>query len=240
MVKVPAGEFWMGCNEKVDQECDADEKPGRSVSVGAFSIDRTEVTVAKYRECVQAKKCSQAGLTMPHYDGKDQPQYAEFCNWGKSGRDDHPMNCVDWSQTQAYCDWVGKRLPAEKEWEKAARGTDGRKYPWGNAAFGKAGLVANIADESAKARFPDWKTAAGYDDGYVGTAPVGNYPAGASPYGALDMVGNVWEWVADEFGDGRGLRGGSWLNSARTARSSYRDSYDPDFRSYNVGFRCAQ
>jgi serine/threonine-protein kinase len=204
MVKVPAGEFWMGCNEKVDQECDADEKPGRSVSVDAFSIDRTEVTVAQYRDCVEAGRCT-------------DPATTGSCNWGQAGRDDHPVNCVDWSKAKAYCEWAGKRLPTEAEWEKAARGTDGRKYPWGNDW---SASKANVGDD--------------------GTKPVGSYPSGASPYGAVDMAGNVWEWVSDKVGDGRGLRGGSWNNNARLARASNRFSYDPDTRSNYVGFRCAQ
>jgi formylglycine-generating enzyme required for sulfatase activity len=217
MVKVSAGEFWMGCNEKIDEDCLDDEKPGRSVNVDAFSIDRKEVTVAQYRNCVQAKKCSQQGVSLPHYGGKDQPQAAGFCNWGKSGRDDHPMNCLDWSQAKAYCEWVGTHLPTDAEWEKAARGTDGRIYPWGN----------------------DWSNNKANVNG-KGTMPVGSFPSGASPYGALDMAGNVWEWVADTFGTGRGVRGGSWYHNPKNARASVRSSLPPGARSIDVGFRCAQ
>jgi formylglycine-generating enzyme required for sulfatase activity len=243
MVEVPGGEFFMGCNERVDSECLDNEKPGRGEYVGPFRIDKTEVTVAAFRRCVEAGECSAQGLTMP-FGGdpmKEQPEWAPYCNWGKSGREDHPINCVDWSQAQAYCAWAGKRLPTEKEWEKAARGTDGQKYSWGNMGYEAVGKkVANIADESAKRTYPDWKVAEGYDDGYVGTAPVGSFLAGASPYGALDMIGNVWEWVADEIGSGRGLRGGSWDSKPMLARASDRYWLDPRWRDGNFGFRCAQ
>lgn len=229
MVVVPGGKFFMGCNEKVDDECDGDEKPGRTVEVAEFSIDRTEVTVAAYAACVAAKGCSAEGAT----EGD--------CNWGKEGREQHPMNCVDWEQARAYCAWKQKRLPTEAEWEKAARGTEGWKYPWGNPGYEAGGPVrANIADESAKKKYPGWTVAEGYDDGFVGTAPVGSFAAGASPYGALDMIGNVWEWVSDEIGDGRGLRGGSWVDQPWNARASNRYWSEPQYRSEFVGFRCAQ
>ncbi len=240
MVFVPGGPFFMGCNASVDTECDDDEKPGKTVDVGSFWIDKTEVTAAAYKRCADAGSCSSTGLSMPFYDDKEQPEFAEFCTWQKPGRENHPINCVDWNQAVAYCASVGKRLPTEPEWEKAARGTDGRKYPWGNAGYGSSGKVANIADESAKRRFANWTIAAGYDDGYVGTAPVGSFPAGASPYGALDMIGNVFEWTADTVGGGRALRGGSWYHLPRDARASYRGWVDPAGRIPYRGFRCAQ
>src|SRR5262249_33048753 len=149
----PKGTFFMGCNERVDTECDDDEKPGRRVNVGAFQIDKTEVTVEQYGKCVKAGACNSKGLTMPYW-GRDEeparehPEGAKECNWGKTGRERHPINCVDWEQARTYCAWAGKRLPMEAEWEKAARGTDGRKYSWGNAGYGAGGLVANIADET--------------------------------------------------------------------------------------------
>jgi serine/threonine protein kinase len=121
MVLIPAGEFMMGCNETVDQQCYDHEKPSKEVYLDAFYIDKYEVTVAEYRRCGEAGKCSTQNLTP--YDS---------CNWNKAGRTNHPINCVDWNQAQAYCEWAGKRLPTEAEWEKAARGTDGRVYPWGN------------------------------------------------------------------------------------------------------------
>ena len=239
MVSVPAGAFFMGCNAEVDRECEADEKPGRRVQVEAFRIDRTEVTVAEYRRCVDAGACAADGLKMQFWDDKDQG--AGACNWDKPGKDSHPINCVDWSMATAFCRWAKKRLPTEGEWEKAARGTDGRKYPWGNAGYGSK-RVANIADESAKRDNPGWTTAEGYDDGVVFTAPAGSFSAGASPYGALDMIGNVAEWNSDwyEVNKYRSLRGGSWNNGPSGARASDRGGVEPAVRVDLIGFRCAQ
>jgi len=243
MVSVPAGEFWYGCNESVDTECDDDEKPGKRITLPVFQIDRTEVTVSAYQRCVESGGCSANGLTMPYYLGAEQPKWAWACNWGKSGREDHPINCVSWRQAKTYCAWAGKRLPTEKEWEKAARGTDRRIYPWGNTDFSAAGRVANIADATAKREQPGWTAAEGYDDGYYGTSPVGSYPAGVSPYGALDMVGNVLEWTSTWYSSkqkGRVVRGGSWFDKPRYARTSYRRRPGPAERYFDIGLRCAQ
>ncbi|MGE0822245.1 MAG: formylglycine-generating enzyme family protein [Candidatus Binatia bacterium] len=214
MVAVPAGDFFMGCNEKVDNECFDNEKPGRTVNLPAFAIDKTEVTVAAYRQCVEGKECSEEGLE----------RYGS-CNWGKEGRENHPINCVDWNQAGAFCQWAGKRLPTEAEWEKAARGTDGRKYPWGDEWDGRK---ANVN---------------GTEDGYEQTAPVSSFPTGASPYGALDMAGNVWEWTADWYDKEkkyRSLRGGSWTAHPQYARASDRSRNEPGFRNVDIGLRCAQ
>jgi eukaryotic-like serine/threonine-protein kinase len=206
----------------------------------AWADDTTEVTVAAYARCRRAEQCSSSGLTLPFFDGKDQPESAEFCNWGKPGRENHPINCVNWDQAVAFCKWAGKRLPTEAEWEKAARGTDGRTYPWGSASYGSGGRMANIADETAKRRYPEWTIAAGYDDGSVGTSEVGSFPAGASPYGALDMIGNVFEWTADPFEGGRAVRGGSWDVGPSGARASARSWVAGENRNANVGFRCTR
>lgn len=214
MVEVQAGDFFMGCNEKVDNNCYGDEKPGKMVNLPTFSIDKTEVTVAAYRQCVGARKCSEDGLA--EYDS---------CNWKKTGRENHPLNCVDWHQAKAYCEWAGKRLPMEAEWEKAARGTDGRIYPWGNEWD-----VKKVNGE-------------GTEDGFAQTAPVGSFSAGRSPYEALDMTGNVWEWTANWYDNKqtlRSMRGGSWLNGAWLLRVSYRLWDVPGDRSGGVGFRCAE
>jgi formylglycine-generating enzyme required for sulfatase activity len=189
---------------------------------------------------VRAGACSASGLDMPLYDGNERPRFASYCNWGKSGRGSHPINCLDWSKARTYCAWARKRLPTEAEWEKAARGPDGRKYPWGNEGYGRT-VVANIADESLKRELSDATIAEEYDDGFVGTAPVGQFPAGASPYGALDMVGNVWEWVEDwyDLGKTRSVRGGSWFGEPRLARASTRDGLGPSDRFGYFGLRCA-
>ena len=213
MVLVPAGEFTMGCNEKADSECEEDEKPQRQVNLPAFQIDRTEVTVDAYRQCVDARRC-----TLPDTKGRGS------CNWGVSGREKHPINCIDWNQAEAFCAWAGKRLPTSEEWEKAARGTDGRVYPSGDTLdIDKANVYESY-------------------DGYKDTAPVGSFPAGASPYGGLDMAGNVWEWTADWYrnGETRLLRGGSWVDLPRRARTSRRLGTVPNSRLDDVGVRCAQ
>jgi formylglycine-generating enzyme required for sulfatase activity len=230
MVLVPAGAFLMGCAPN-DTRCDDDEKPAHEVFVDAFYIDRTEVTVAAYEQCVQARECTRAYVESCNgdpFDDKDGPQ---------------PMNCVRHSDAVKYCSWVLKRLPTEAEWEKAARGTDGRIYPWGNSPPSCAYAVLD---------------AGGTGCGRHGTWPVGSKPRGASPYGVLDMAGNVWEWVADRYapnyyatspadnplGPDRGtdlvLRGGGWLYSnARLLRASNRDINVGSASESNIGFRCA-
>ena len=239
MVRVPAGKFLMGCNEQVDEDCLDDEKPGKVVELKAYEIDATEVTVAQYAACVAAKKCSADGLTMPFVDGKDDPKLASYCNWQKKNRQQHPINCVDWSQAEAYCKSVGKRLPTEAEWERAARGTDGFKYPWGNTSPYKVKL-GNVADESARKVFPEWKQTLGYDDGVVGTAPAGSFPDGVSPAGALDMIGNVWEWTADSREAGHSVRGASWTFAPVWARASLRGWTKDSTRAADGGIRCAR
>jgi len=239
MVAVPAGKFFRGCNEEVDFECLPDEKPGRYEEVAAFRIDVKEVTVAQYARCVAEKKCTTDGLTSAFFGGKDQPEYSEFCNWEKKGREKHPINCVTWKQADAFCTWAGKRLPTESEWERAARGTDGRKYPWGDEhPIGRQ--LANIADESARKRFPEWTSTRGYNDGHVGTAPVGSYPDGVTPAGTLDMIGNVWEWTADGNESGRYVRGASWTFDPALTRVSLRGWSPPDVRAADGGFRCVK
>ena len=224
MVKVPAGSFYYGCHEEVDNQCFDDEKPGRREKLDTFWIDKYEVPVDDYKSCVEAKKCSTEGLK----------KYSS-CNWGKPNKGKHPINCVDWQQAKTYCLWLGKDLANEKQWEKAARGTKGLKYPWGNVHYRDLGnkLVANIDSDEVE----------GYDDGYKYTSPVDSFQEGKSPYGALNMVGNVWEWTDSWYQNNtsRVVRGGSWnfWNSDDWfARASVRGAWGPSNRGNDLGFRC--
>jgi len=239
MVCVPEAEFLMGSSD-ADPDAGDDEKPQHTVYLDGYWIDRTEVTNAQYRKCVEAGAC-QAPTT---------------CDWGEptygdTSKANHPVVCVDWYRAQAYCAWAGGQLPTEAQWEKAARGVEGRIYPWGNAFDCARG---NFDDET---QIDSYVVPGGAGcDGYDGTAPVGSFPSGASPYGALDMAGNVWEWLADWYdsgyyaqspsrnpsgpasGDIKVLRGGSWLYVVWYARAAARDSGAPDHRYDVVGFRC--
>jgi formylglycine-generating enzyme required for sulfatase activity len=245
MVSIPAGLTWLGCVDHLDDQCEEREKPGRAVRVEAFRIDRREVSVEQYRVCVQAGACTSAGLRRPvWFHGERHPEFAWSCNWGRRGREQHPINCVSWFQAEAYCRWRGKRLPSDAEWEKAARGESPRVYPWGDrATLESPGVaLANIADRSARRRFPEWPSTADFDDGAVGTAPVGSYPAGASPYGVLDMIGNVEEWTASWYDRQKGLRsirGSSWHRGPEVARISRLYPSEPGSQPDYGGFRCA-
>lgn len=223
MVLVPAGEFSMG-----SPEGDPDEKPAHKVQISAFFMDKYEVTVKQYAAFLQES-------------GGDRP--AEWKTMNKTANQNRPVMGVDWAEAARYCKWVGKRLPTEAEWEKAARGTDGRLYPWGNDP--PTPLHANYGKK-------EWNN-------HEALVPVGTLEAGKSPYGIYDMAGNVWEWVSDWYdndyyknspsdspagpptGGFKVIRGGSWNTSARNLRAADRYFDPPSFRSqYVPGFRCAK
>ena len=231
MVSIPAGEFIMGCNDSVDNACSYNEKQYHRVYLNAYSIDKYEVTVDEYAKCVKARKCQ-------------EPNSSQYCNWGKPDRGNHPVNCMDWGGADAYCQWAGKRLPTEAEWEKAARGTVRRVYPWGNEPATCDNAVMSLGGPGC---------------GRNSTWPVGSKPNDISPYGVMDMAGNVWEWVQDWYsesyyrisppnnptgpvsGQWRVLRGGSWLNnSSHFLRTSERLWDLPGARNLNYGFRCSR
>lgn len=230
MVLVPAGDFAMGSSNDAS---DASEGPVHTVCLDAYYVGRHEVSNAQYQAYVQATgRAPSEAAPDERLNGPEQPVVG-----------------VTWYDARDYCAWAGLRLPTEAEWEKAARGTDGREYPWGNTA--PDGTRANYEDA-----YTEVTGSAG--DGYEFTAPVGNYPAGASPFGALDMAGNVWEWTADWFdseyytvspgrnpkgpsdSSGRVLRGGSWHYDAGFLRASSRFATYPGKAYYTVGFRCAK
>ncbi len=167
MVVVPAGPFRYGCNDALDANCEAEEKPGRTLVLPRYWIDRTEVPVSEFRRCVEAGACDASALAS-----------SSACNY-EARREDHPMNCLEWESARAFCAWRGHRLPTEAEWEKAARGREGALYPWGSELDDLA-RRANLEGEA---------------DGFARTARVESLPAGGSPYGALHMVGNVSEFV---------------------------------------------
>jgi iron(II)-dependent oxidoreductase len=214
MVLVPAGWFRMG-----EDDGRASNQPAHSVYLNAFAIDRTEITQAAFAQFVAATD-------------------APLKSWSESeGNPNDPATGVVWREAEAYCRWVGKRLPTEAEWEKAARGEDGRRYPWGDVWEAER---CNTAD-SGRGR----------------VMPVGSLPRGASPYGALDMAGNAAEWVADYFDAAyytiapdhnptgpnivvdHGLRGGSWASPSEHAQTFFRDSSHSVEPNPRLGFRCA-
>jgi serine/threonine-protein kinase len=236
-VYVPSGSFMMGSFNG-----DSHEQPAHEVYLDGYWIDKFEVTNAQYEKCVDEGKCEtpfkNATFTRASYFGT-----AIYANY--------PVVYVSWAKAKAYCEWAGGRLPTEAEWEKAARGnTDTRVYPWGGALDGGK---ANYCDRNCESDKKDQNV----NDGYADTAPIGYYPGGASPFGVMDMAGNVWEWVADWYGaeyysrqttwsnptgptsgEDRVIRGGSWINTAIIMRVSNRYSYSSDTTYSSIGFRC--
>lgn len=226
MRSVESGTFWMGCDESRDQMCFPYELPYHQIQLDAFEVERTEVTQAQYAACLEAGECSRPN-----------------CEWDPGGKSSSPVVCVSWLQASDYCAYAGKRLCSEAEWERAARGTDGRIYPWGDQA---PSCSLAVMDQD------------GPGCGSGGPLPVDSRPEGKSPAGAQDMSGNVLEWVADWYsasyyqqspesnppgppeGVTRVIRGGSFNASALTMRASYRASANPEFGYYDLGLRCCR
>ena len=222
MAVVPAGEFTMGSSTG-----QPDEQPAHRVYLNAFSMDKHHVSVGQYARFLDATSHE----TPPDWSIMNQ-----------SRNQKRPIVNVDWADADAYCKWAGKRLATEAEWEKAARGTDGRIYPWGNQL--PARIHANFNNEQ-------------WSNHWVLT-PVGSFEEGKSPYGIYDMAGNVWEWVSDWYdqdyyktspsqnptgppkGGHKVIRGGSWGSNADGLRSAERETHLPSFRGFGTGFRCAK
>jgi formylglycine-generating enzyme required for sulfatase activity len=250
MVALPAGSFLMGSPAGVGSR---EEHPQHSVTVAAFQMDANLVTVADYTKCVHTGACTPAPTTVDWsgISDDDVKTWSPFCNGARVDRSTHPINCVDWDQATAYCKWAGKRLPTEEEWEYAARGIDDRTYPWGEAPPDETRVNACGSEcaDMAKRSGHKWSALFGASDGWEGTSPVGNYPAGRTPEGLFDMAGNVWEWTASTYVryDGTGgtsrlvCRGGSWDSYMSTSlRGANRITSAKSEHRNTIGFRCAQ
>ncbi|MGZ3418932.1 MAG: SUMF1/EgtB/PvdO family nonheme iron enzyme [Polyangiales bacterium] len=257
MAEIPGGKFFMGSDTGEENE-----KPAHNVTLSPYCMDLHEVTVEDYKKCSDGGDCKRAWAVVdwPDITPKEKKTYTPLCNINDpEGKAKHPVNCIDWQMAVTYCEAQKKRLPSEAEWEFAARGPDGRVYPWGDElpdethlnACGKECLDwGRKTGEQVKAMYKG-------DDGFPNTAPVGSFPKGASRYGLVDVVGNVWEWTFDwdgkytadsltdpkgpSKGEDRVVRGGAWNGAfASWVRPSFRYSFPPETKSHAVGFRCAK
>ncbi len=279
MVYVPTGEFEMGSGglnwirrplSPRDRERTGlvpyffpDERPQHPVYLDAFWIDQTEVTVGMFRTFVEETgyetTAERQGWGRPWAEGTGELEWPHVsgADWqhprgpGSSAVDDHPVAQVSWEDSAAYCAWAGGQLPTEAQWEKACRGIDGRMWPWGNSYDGNR--VSSCEGQCPVERWKDDR----FDDGYAYTSPVGTFPDGASPYGAMDMAGNLWEWVADWYADDyygdspcenplgpdsgavRAMRGGAWFQTDVWLTCSVRHQNPPSDLYDDLGFRCA-
>ncbi|MEE2901741.1 MAG: SUMF1/EgtB/PvdO family nonheme iron enzyme [Myxococcota bacterium] len=207
MVTVPEGKYWYGCNRSKDSTCEPDEFPGKKHYRDSFRIDQTEVTVEAYRDCVKAGMCSPPGT-------------AERCNWQQEGRNQHPVNCVDYFQALVFCSWKNKRLPYAHEFEIVARDSGGSSFAWGNKSA--TCQRANVGDCSS------------------GTVPVKSYAKSGGRFGVYDLNGNVWEWIDSENTSQGNVRGGSFDFDSTLSRSTNKHRFPKSKSSPYVGFRCAK
>jgi len=234
MISIPAAKFTMGCDTWRDPVCYyVPEEKAHQVYIEGFKIDKYEVTTSQYESCVQAGQCS-------------SPSIGGFMHFGIPEAANLPINGVNWYQAKAYCEWRGKRLPTSAEWELAARGTDGRIYPWGDE------------EPDCSRAVMDRENAGFLGCGTGDAMPVGSKPKGASPYGVMDMAGNVWEWTSDWYdeeyymnspeknpqgpatGSLKITRGGDFFSrQGYELRTTGRFPYYPTNPSPAIGFRCA-
>ena len=249
LLYVPSGDFIMGSKED-DPLSSGGEYPQHTVYLEGFWIGKHEVTNAQYRRFILAGGYSnpahwtEAGWKWREEEGITRPHFWDDPQWSQ---DDHPVVGIRWFEAVAYANWAGARLPTEEEWEKAARGTDGRTWPWGNFWDGTR---VNACDRNCDQRWRDESV----NDGYQFIAPVDSYPEGASPYGALNMAGNVWEWCSTaaredsngyrndnvlEGNENRALRGGSYDYDLQVVRCAYRSVGTPRYHYSHIGFRLA-
>jgi eukaryotic-like serine/threonine-protein kinase len=261
MVLIPAGQFFMGSDAK---DALPNQKPSHNVTLAGFCMDLHEVTAKQYQACSDNGKCRRVTpeVDWPNITPNDKKVYSPLCTIADPAKADHPINCLNWEMANTYCKNNDKRLPTEAEWEYATRGPDGRVYPWGDEAPTEKHLnacgtecLAWAKQNKVSQQFPGALYQA--DDGFPTTAPVGKFPAGRSRFGPYDVVGNVWEWVADwdgaywaadqknpsgpDSGEKRVIRGGGWNGSfPEWLHPSFRFAQAPSAQSHGVGFRCAK
>jgi formylglycine-generating enzyme required for sulfatase activity len=256
MVQIPAGQFFMGSDLK---DAADNEKPSHNVSVDSVCMDLYEVSAKKYKACSNEGKCRRAPTEVewPRITASERETYSPLCTGSDPEKLDHPITCVTWAMADTYCKANDKRLPTEAEWEFATRGPDGRIYPWGDDAPTAQHLNACDAQcvAWAKKHKVELKQLGSGDDGFATTAPVGSFPAGRSRFGPYDVVGNVWEWVADWYGDYKPdaaknpmgpdkgerkvIRGGAWNGGFEAwLHPSFRYAQVPNAQSHGIGFRC--
>jgi formylglycine-generating enzyme required for sulfatase activity len=249
MVLIPGGKFRLG-----DDGGFKDEHPAHEVTVPSFYLDLTEVTVAAYSACVRKDACEPAGTVAVWRDQspKERELANSLCNGDRPDRQDHPVNCVSWWQADIYCRWIGRRLPTEAEWAYAGHGGDEqRTFAWGNEPP-TARLMNACGTECAPVmtRIRTWSPLYPESDGWVGTAPVGSFPAGNARWGLVDMSGNVQEWSSSAYcpypttqcdSDERVARGPGYLgNHLPKMRLERRNKDIMWHRSGDLGFRCAR